>query len=412
MYYKRTRRSDLSSDELDLARRAFRGKLLRHRFSPSFVLNNSDELLAKAHGDFARALSRGVEVADPVGFTVHCAWRHTQNLLRAEERAPASVSTEKAAELADAELPPDELALANDRTRKVQQALSKLNDNQRKAVALVFFEDMSWREAAEQLGWTPSKFQHHYEKAMEHLRRFLAVKSSDELAIDLGMAAWVSCAGASAHRLPGGFEAVLDKTSEGASGLWGKVHELARRLTPGGGGSGEQISVFASSGGGRALGTCATVAVACVVGGAAVVGPGIGASGSGKANAEHNPPISTKRESTSLHPPNWTAAAGAETSSTSTTSTDAPAESAKQTAEKPNSASATPRAESKRVEAQTSGIARAAGESGEPSSTSTASTSGSGESSTSEPVTVTSAPSQAPSAQEEASAQQQFGAFK
>jgi hypothetical protein len=104
-----------------------------------------------------------------------------------------------------------------------------LNENQRKVVALVFFEEMSWREAAKHLGWTSSKVQHHYEKAMEHLQRFLAVKSSDELVIDVGMAAWLSCAGANAHSLPGGFEALLDKASDGASGFWGKAHELARR---------------------------------------------------------------------------------------------------------------------------------------------------------------------------------------
>jgi hypothetical protein len=65
------------------------------------------ELLAKAHGDFARALNRGIEVAEPVGFTVHCAWQHTQNLLRSEERTPGLVSTEKAAELVDADLRPE-----------------------------------------------------------------------------------------------------------------------------------------------------------------------------------------------------------------------------------------------------------------------------------------------------------------
>jgi RNA polymerase sigma factor (sigma-70 family) len=409
MYYKDSRRSDLTEAEMDLAAKAFRGKLIRLRFSPSFVINNSEDLLGKAREDFARALDRGVEIVDPVGFTVHCAWRHTQNLLRSEERTPTSVSTEKAAEIADAELLPDELVLANDRVRKVEQAISKLNENQRKVVALIFFEDMSWREAAKELGWSASKVQHHHEKAMEHLRRFLAVKSSDELVIDVGMAAWVSCAGASAHGLPAGFEAVLDRASDGASGIWGKGQELARRLATGGGG-GDQLGALASSGGGRALGACATVAVACIVGGAAVVGPGIGASGPDHRAEDHRPPISSTKgeshnpqEAAALTVPTHEALPGP-TSSTARQTTGSQKHRAETTAR-------SPRAESERVEAQTSGIARASAESEEaPSSTSTASASS--ERSEPEAVTVTSAPSQPASAQEEASAQKQFSAFK
>jgi RNA polymerase sigma factor (sigma-70 family) len=409
MYYRETRRDDLTDGEMELATRAFRGKLVRHRFSPPFIVNNADDLLGKAREDFARALSRGIEIVDPVGFTVHCAWRHTQNLLRSEERTPTSVSTEKAAELADTELPPEELALANDRVRKVQQAISKLNENQRKVVALIFFEDMSWREAARELGWSPSKVQHHHKKAMEHLHRFLAVKSSDE--IDLGTAAWVSCAAASAHHHPGGFEALLDKASDGASGLWGRAHELARRLAPGGSsGGGEQIGVFASSGGGRALGACAGVAVACIVGGAAVVGPGIGGSGSGQRAGDHRPVISSAKtenpgaqEAAVSAVPSTQAPPGS-TSSTGSQAADSQKHRAETTAR-------SPRAESERVEAQTSGIARASAESEEaPSSTWTASASS--ESSEPEAVTVTSAPSPPASAQEEASAQKQFSAFK
>jgi RNA polymerase sigma factor (sigma-70 family) len=411
MYYKKARRTDLSKREMDLGRKAFRGKLVRLRFAPSFVINNSDELLAKAHGDFARALNRGIDVADPVGFTVHCAWRHTQNLLRSEDRTPASVSIEKTAELVDEQLPPDELVLADDRIRKVHGAVSKLNENQRKVVALVFFEDMSWREAARHLDWTPSKVQHHYEKAMEHLQRFLAVKSSDELVIDVGMAAWLSCAGANAHSLPGGFEALLDKASDGATGFWGKAHELARRLAPGGGGGGgEQIGLIASSGGGRALGTCATVAVACIVGAGAMVGPGIGISDSARHGANHR-----QQSPANLNGSLGTRAvdeASPEASGSTAATIATPKESPKRSGTQSGAAAgSSPHAEASRVKAQTSGIARAGAESSEPSS-STATSSGSGEGSEAEAVTVTSAPSPPPSAREEASAQKQFGAFK
>ena len=88
---------------MEAARKAFRGKLLRLRYSPQFIVNNADELLAIAHSEYARAVQKGVEVEDPVAWTIHCAWRRTQNLLQAESIRPRSVSSERVAELVDDE---------------------------------------------------------------------------------------------------------------------------------------------------------------------------------------------------------------------------------------------------------------------------------------------------------------------
>jgi RNA polymerase sigma factor (sigma-70 family) len=279
VFYKQTQPDELTRAQMDAARKAFRGKLLRLRYSPQFIVNNADELLAIAHSEYARAVAKGVEVEDPVGWTIHCAWRRTQNLLQAENIKPRSVSSEQIAELVDDERADlEEQALEVDRARKVREAVAKLDEDQRKVIALTFFEDMSVREAARHLGCSASSVQHRRETALRTLRRFLPVRSGDELAVDFGTACWLAVAAErSGFHLPAGFETVIDRAGHGASGLWGRVQDFARRLGVGGGG--EAATAVASSGAGRAAGVCAAgVAAVCLASaGTGIVGPGIGA---------------------------------------------------------------------------------------------------------------------------------------
>lgn len=294
MSYKQTQPEELTRAQMDAARKAFRGKLLRLRYSPQFIINNADELLAIAHSEYARAVAKGVEVEDPVAWTIHCAWRRTQNLLQAESIRPRTVSSEQVAELVDDERTDlEEQALELDRARKVREAVAKLDEDQRRVIALTFFEDMSVREAARQLGCSASSVQHRRETALRTLRRFLPVRSGDELAVDFGMACWLAVAAErSGFHLPAGFETVIDRAGHGASGLWSRLQDLARRL--GGGGGGEAATAVASSGAGRAAGVCAAgLAAVCLAGaGTGIVGPGIGAIGGGQQSA----PVQPKQE--------------------------------------------------------------------------------------------------------------------
>ena len=278
MFYKQTQPEQLTRAQMETARKAFRGKLVRLRFSPQFIVNNSDELLAIAHSEFARAVERGIEIEDPVAWTIHCAWRRTQNLLQAESERPRTVSVEKVGELVDDDVETAEnLALEEDRRKKIREAVARLDEEQRKVIALTFFEDMSVREAARHLRCTASAVQHKRERALANLRRFLPVQGSEELGVDVGMVCWLSLAGEqAAFHLPAGFEAVLDRAGHGASGIWGRAQDLARRL--GFGGGADTAGALASSGAGRAAGVCATgLAVVCLAGaGTGVVGPGIG----------------------------------------------------------------------------------------------------------------------------------------
>jgi RNA polymerase sigma factor (sigma-70 family) len=283
VFYKQNKPNDLTAAQMDAARKAFRGKLLRLRYSPQFIVNNADELLAIAHSEYARAVGKGVEIEDPVAWTIHCAWRRTQNLLQAESLRPRTVSSEKVVEFVDVGEPSiEESALEEDRARKIREAVAKLDPDQQKVIALTFFEDMSVREAARHLGCSASSVQHRRETALRTLRRFLPVRSGDELAVDFGMAAWLAIAAdQTGFHLPAGFETVIDKAGHGATGAWARVQDLARRF--GGGGGSDAASAVASSGVGRAAGVCATgLAVVCIgAGTSGLVGPGIGAIGGG-----------------------------------------------------------------------------------------------------------------------------------
>jgi RNA polymerase sigma factor (sigma-70 family) len=294
VYYRQSQSDELTAAEMETARRAFRGKLVRLRYSPQFIVNNADELLAIAHSEYARAIEKGVRIEDPVGWTIHCAWRRTQNLLQAESIRPRSVSSEQVAELADDGAPDlEESVLEEDRARKIREAVAKLDEDQRQVIALTFFEDMSVREAARHLGCSASSVQHRRETALRTLRRFLPVRGSEELEVDFGMVCWLSiAAGHSGVHLPAGFEAIIDRAGHGASGLWGRAQDLSRRLGIGGGG--ETAAAVASSGAGRAAGVCAAgLAAVCLAGaGTGIIGPGVGAFGGGGGGGE--PPSTTQ----------------------------------------------------------------------------------------------------------------------
>lgn len=284
MFYKQEKSFTLTAAQLDAARKGFRGKLFRLRYSPQFIVNNADELLAIAHSELVRAMAKGVEIEDPVGWTINCAWRRTQTLHQAEMIRPRMVSGESVAELIDeAATSPEDQALDDDRARRVREAVAKLDEGQRQVIALTFFEELSVREAARHLGCSPASVQHRRETALETLRRFLPFRTGDDMAVDIATACWVSLALArSGPHLPAGFEAAIDRAEHGATGLWSRAQDLARRFGVGGGN--DAATAVASSGAGRAAGVCASgLAVVCLAGaGSGLVGPGIeGVSGHG-----------------------------------------------------------------------------------------------------------------------------------
>lgn len=295
--YRRTRFTDeLTREEMERARRAFVGLLQRRGFSWGFIEEEGEEALAIAHTEFTRAIGKGVDVEEPVAWTVNCAWRRTQNLLTAKSRRPQSVSTEKLLELADeGELGPEEILEEAERARKIREAVGELNEAQRQVIALTYFEGMSVREAARRLDWHPSKAQYAHKTAIKSLFEHLGVTSSDQLTVEIGLAAFLTFgAHEGSAALPAGFEAVIDRAGHGAVGIWGRLQEAARRFA--GGGGGDTAGAIVSSGAGRAAGVCAAGVAAVCLGTAGVIG-GVGLGG------DHDPPANRAPARARVHRP-------------------------------------------------------------------------------------------------------------
>jgi hypothetical protein len=143
---------------------------------------------------------------------------------------------------------------------------------ERLVIALMYFEDMSFREAAGALEWSTSKTVRRQRSALNSLRDFLGVEDSDQLQLDVGALALLSVGGASSFPQPrGGVLALPEKAANLAANAWLRGHDLARRFI---GGGGDAAGALASGGAGRAAGVCATaVALACLAGSSTVVGP-------------------------------------------------------------------------------------------------------------------------------------------
>ena len=273
---------DLTREELESAERGFRQLLRRKRFSPAFLDRHAADLLGRARLEFSEHIAEGGEVRNPAGWIVHCAWRRTQNLLEQEGRAPRVLSIDNGLPVKESATPEDK-ALESDRYRRLQSAIERLPEEERKVVALVYFEGMSVREVGRALKWDKCKADRRHHAALERLRKLLRVEDVDALAVELGIAAWASVAVPHPRPRLLGF---VDAAAHHATALLGRGQDLARRLL--GGGAAEPGMGPALGGAARAAGACGAAAVACLATG--VVGPGIGAV-DGLAEHHKYPPI-------------------------------------------------------------------------------------------------------------------------
>ena len=223
--YGRKVNGGLSKRELDAARLGFNQLLRCKRFSPHFIDTHADDLFGTATVEYSRKLAEGEEIENPPGWLITCAWRRTKSQLEAEGRAPRVISTESSGPVVDEQgKGPEDVLLDEDRFRKIRDAVAGLSKNQRRILALSYFEGFTVREAGRRLSWHPSKAQRAHEGAKRKMHKLLGVSSSDDLVIEIGLAAYLSVAAGSAGatRLPVVHE-ILDratqKTVEGLASL-------------------------------------------------------------------------------------------------------------------------------------------------------------------------------------------------
>ncbi len=275
----------LSHEDLRAAELGFRQLLRRKRFPAAFLSRHAADLLAQARLEYVRHFAGGDEIDNAPGWIIHCAWRRTQNLLERESRASRAISAKNGGDLGVELTTPEDEVLEADRHRKVQEAIGKLTLEERRVIALTYFEGLSVREASRTLGWDKSKGDRRHNSALAHLYEHLGVKDADSLQIEAGAAAWASLAAGKriGLHLPAAVHAALDTAGRGAVEFFGRAQELARRVLPGGaadGGIGAAAGARAAEMGGGGIlaactvGVCGAAAVTCFATG--VLGPGLG----------------------------------------------------------------------------------------------------------------------------------------
>ena len=256
----------ISGAHLREAERGFLALLRAKRFPRAWVEKNAIDLLAQAASEYAAWLKDHKAEPNPVGWLITCAYRRAVNLLDSESRRPATTSLDAVIDHGDQRTPtPEQEALANERQRRLREALHCLPARDRRLISLVYFEDRSVREAGRRMGWRKSAADRHHQAALERLR---AIVGDDRALLSpavLGLGAWVALAD---DRAPGlrGIPRALASVAQGAGA---PLVELARRLAAGARRLlplAEPGSAAASSGAGRVAGACGAGLLAAVCG--------------------------------------------------------------------------------------------------------------------------------------------------
>jgi RNA polymerase sigma-70 factor (ECF subfamily) len=287
------------AEALETIERALHGKLRAHRLSDGFIERNCEDVLQQARAEYEDAVARGSEIDNPGGWIVSTAYRRAIDELRRELREVDEAelpATAGAVEGGDLFSPTEEEAIDNVSADQLRETIAKLSAQQRQALGLYYFEERTTREAAALLGCGETTLRRHLRSALRVLRQRFGVvpEPGSELAIEAGLVAWASLAGA--RVVPGrGFldqlVAAADTMRDAAGTFLERGRDIATRLLASGGG--ESIGAAASSPLGRAGGVCAGALAACALTG--VIGSGVGGVDLVGGPANHRAPSQAAR---------------------------------------------------------------------------------------------------------------------
>lgn len=399
----------LQAEALGEIERSLYGKLKAHRLSDSFIERCGEEAVQAGLIEYFRAREEGVEVDNRDAFVVRAAFCRAIDELRREARRSDSAEVEAVLDRGLFAAPAtEELAIEYLAAEELHKAIETLPAEERQALSLHYFEQLSDRQSAEILYCSERTFRRRLAKGLGDLGRRLGVPAPEpgsNLAIEVGLVAWVSLRGgrvAISHgpQLAG----VIDGARDGANWPIERFRDLATRLTASG--ASEKVGAAASGPAGKVAGGCLGAAALCVLGG--VVGPGLVGGGPGHAGSHDRPRpvrVATKASPAPVAAPSKAPPAVAAAVPPSPAVAARAARKSRATQRR-----VARRAEQQRVEAQMSGIARAGSEASSPeTSASPAAAPGA------ETVSAARPPSKSPSpglSSEEEQAERQFGAFR
>jgi len=258
-------RRQVSSGQLIEAEEGLIRLLYSKGFTREWVERHVPEIMAQARSDFAVRLVAGRR-DDAVNLLVVIAYRRAMKVLSQERRRPRMTPIETVFDLSDPSAStPEERAVEQDRQRRLIVAMRELPERDRKLLSLIYFGEMSLREAARRLGIKRSTANRRHHAALEQLRSELGDRSL--LGADIAVVAGATGGEAS---WSDGVRIWLEGAATTGREM---IHGGASRI----GVLGEAGNAAALSGAGRAgAGVCGAVVVACLAGTATgIVGPGV-----------------------------------------------------------------------------------------------------------------------------------------
>jgi RNA polymerase sigma factor (sigma-70 family) len=258
--------------------RDLRRTLRAHRLSHSFVERHAEDALQKGVLEYLRAREAGKEVREPRGFVLKAAFRRAIDELRREARAVDGLEVERLLERAGHTHPSaEELAVEDITAADLRSAIETLPAEERQALRLHYFEELSDARSAELLYCSERTFRRRLHKALADLASLLgapAPEPGSHRGLEIGLVAWAS--------LGGGRVAVSSSPFDHIAGAIDSLHSLLGRALTRLRGTGtnvaasetpERIGAIAAGPAGKVIGGCAGAAVVCALTG--VVGPGV-----------------------------------------------------------------------------------------------------------------------------------------
>lgn len=261
----------LDSEQLLRIERALHGKLRASRLSETFIARNGEDAVQQGLVEYANALARGRRIDDPGAWVVNAAFQRAIDALRREVREADDPAVIEAA-LASSPAPdptPEEVVVERAETERLHEAIAKLSPEQRQALSLYYFEEHTTREGARALQCSEPTFRRRLNSALQVLRERFGIpvpEPDDRLATEIGLAAWVSLAGARVIPTRGPLDqliATFDALRGAVSGVGRRARDLLSRLFASGGGEG--AGALASGPLGKAVGVCTGALAVCVV---------------------------------------------------------------------------------------------------------------------------------------------------
>lgn len=261
-----SRDDKLTSEQMREAEAGLIRMLRAKRFPREWIERQVPDVMAQAYSDLAVRIAAGRE-DETVNLLVVIAYRRALKVLTKQLAHPPTASIENVFHLADESGPsPEREVIEDDRRARLVGAMRHLPARDRKLLALVYFGEMSVRQAGRRLGWGKSAADRHHQAALGRLRALVGdptMLGAETAVPALLLARDDSLPRAALTWMEGAAETVREAATLGGGRLVFAT---------------ETGNAAAMSGAGRAAsGLCGAALVACLAGAASgVVGPGVG----------------------------------------------------------------------------------------------------------------------------------------